>query len=168
MFFSTSNQMRRRKESSSMRSMDILTTLTVSYLCRQNSVSPQSWISLRESHRIGLIKINSSGINSNGQDEYYAVSVSPSDVAEVRSYIRNQEDHHRVRTFQEEYEEMLRNFVHYKDIQWYFRRPKGRWRGFRFISAHPTLKGGAIDSGPDSNLSHFFVLWNSLVSSFVC
>lgn len=50
------------------------------------------------------------------QDEYYAVSVSPSDVGEVRAYIRNQEDHHRVRTFQEEYETLLRTFVHYKDI----------------------------------------------------
>ena len=42
------------------------------------------------------------------QDEYFAASVSKSVIDQVRSYIRNQEQHHRVKTFQEEYEEFLR------------------------------------------------------------
>lgn len=39
------------------------------------------------------------------QNEYYAVSVSESAVNRVREYIKNQESHHRKRTFQEEYDE---------------------------------------------------------------
>ena len=41
------------------------------------------------------------------QDEYFAVSVSESVVKNVQSYIKNQEEHHRRKTFQEEYEEFL-------------------------------------------------------------
>jgi REP element-mobilizing transposase RayT len=41
------------------------------------------------------------------QDEYFAASVSESVVDQVRNYIKNQERHHRVKTFQEEYEEFL-------------------------------------------------------------
>ena len=41
------------------------------------------------------------------QDEYIAVSVSESVVEKVREYIRNQKEHHRVKTFSEEYEEFL-------------------------------------------------------------
>jgi len=39
--------------------------------------------------------------------EYYAVSVSESHVPRVRNYIRNQEMHHRKKTWEEEYEEYL-------------------------------------------------------------
>ena len=35
-------------------------------------------------------------------DEYYASSVSESDLATVRKYIRNQEEHHTGRTYQQE------------------------------------------------------------------
>src|ERR1051325_3185496 len=42
------------------------------------------------------------------QDEYFAVSVSESMIEKVREYIRNQEAHHRTRTFQEEYEELIK------------------------------------------------------------
>ncbi len=42
------------------------------------------------------------------QAGYGAFSVSPSQVEEVRQYIRGQEEHHRVRTFQEEYLELLK------------------------------------------------------------
>jgi len=41
------------------------------------------------------------------QDEYFAVSVSDSMVNSVRNYIKNQEEHHRRKTFQEEYEEFI-------------------------------------------------------------
>ncbi len=38
------------------------------------------------------------------QDEYIAVSVSESQVEKVREYISNQEEHHRMKSFLEEYE----------------------------------------------------------------
>lgn len=41
------------------------------------------------------------------QSEYFAVSVNERGVDRVREYIKNQEDHHRKKTFQEEYEEFL-------------------------------------------------------------
>ena len=44
------------------------------------------------------------------QAGYGAFSVSPSQVEEVRQYILGQEEHHRVRTFQEEYLELLRKY----------------------------------------------------------
>jgi len=44
------------------------------------------------------------------QDEYFAVSVSQSHFDAVNSYINGQENHHRKKTFQEEYEEFVRNY----------------------------------------------------------
>ena len=44
------------------------------------------------------------------QDEYFAVSVSESAVNRVRNYIKNQEEHHRKRSFQEEYDEFMRKY----------------------------------------------------------
>ncbi len=41
------------------------------------------------------------------QNGYGAFSVSQSNVEAVRHYIETQEDHHRVRTFQEEFREFL-------------------------------------------------------------
>ena len=57
-------------------------------------------------------------INKNGltkikfewEDEYYAVSVSDSMLDKVRDYIKNQEEHHKKKTFQEEYDEFIRKF----------------------------------------------------------
>ncbi|MBI1805503.1 MAG: IS200/IS605 family transposase [Ignavibacteria bacterium] len=43
------------------------------------------------------------------QDEYIAVSVSESNVDTVRQYIRNQQEHHRVKSFSEEYKKFLRS-----------------------------------------------------------
>ncbi|MBI2619863.1 MAG: IS200/IS605 family transposase [Ignavibacteriales bacterium] len=40
-------------------------------------------------------------------DEYYAVSVSESDLERVRAYIDNQEEHHKRRTFAEEVAEFM-------------------------------------------------------------
>jgi REP element-mobilizing transposase RayT len=42
------------------------------------------------------------------QNGYGAFSVSQSNVEAVRRYIENQEEHHRKRTFQEEFKEFLR------------------------------------------------------------
>ena len=44
------------------------------------------------------------------QGGYGAFSVHPSQSEQVKNYIRNQHDHHRVRSFQEEYLEFLREY----------------------------------------------------------
>jgi putative transposase len=44
------------------------------------------------------------------QDEYFAVSVSESVVSRVRDYIKNQEEHHRKKSFQEEYDEFMNKY----------------------------------------------------------
>jgi putative transposase len=41
------------------------------------------------------------------QDEYFAVSVSESNVEAVRKYILNQEEHHKKKTFLQEYDEFI-------------------------------------------------------------
>ena len=41
------------------------------------------------------------------QNGYGALSVSPSNVEQVKTYIADQEEHHRKMTFQEEYRKML-------------------------------------------------------------
>ena len=50
------------------------------------------------------------------QEEYFAVSVSLSMVARVRAYIDNQEKHHRKKTFEEEYTELMRQYLFIKDL----------------------------------------------------
>ena len=45
--------------------------------------------------------------NFEWQDEYIALSVSYSAIEKVRSYILNQEEHHKKKTFMEEYVEFL-------------------------------------------------------------
>jgi REP element-mobilizing transposase RayT len=44
------------------------------------------------------------------QEKYFAVSVSESVLSKVRNYIRNQEEHHRVKPFSEEYDEFIRKY----------------------------------------------------------
>lgn len=44
------------------------------------------------------------------QDDYWAVSVSESHVEKVKAYIQNQEEHHRVKTFDEEVEEFMKKY----------------------------------------------------------
>ena len=78
--------------------------------------------SLSRNHAISEIvrkaKANSSGwVKTQGglltkfewQAGYCAISVSPSQLEQVRRYIMEQEEHHRVRTFQEELLDILRN-----------------------------------------------------------
>ena len=48
------------------------------------------------------------------QGGYGAFSVSPSNAEAVRTYIANQEDHHRTRSFQDEFRELLRRH----EVQW--------------------------------------------------
>lgn len=50
------------------------------------------------------------------QDDYYAESVSPSAVPGVRDYIKNQEEHHRRKSFDDEYREFMeRNGIGMED-----------------------------------------------------
>jgi len=44
------------------------------------------------------------------QDEYFAASVSYSALNNVRNYIKNQEEHHKKKTFQQEYDEFIEKF----------------------------------------------------------
>lgn len=44
------------------------------------------------------------------QEEYFAVSVSHSQVQKVRDYIYDQENHHQKKTFQQEYDEFIKNY----------------------------------------------------------
>ena len=44
------------------------------------------------------------------QDEYIAVSISESQIAKVRAYIKNQEEHHRKKSFQEEYDLFIKKY----------------------------------------------------------
>lgn len=43
-------------------------------------------------------------------DEYYAVSVSQSNVDSVKAYIKNQAEHHRKKSYAEECEEFMKKF----------------------------------------------------------
>jgi REP element-mobilizing transposase RayT len=50
------------------------------------------------------------------QEGYGAFTVSPPEVEKVRKYVLNQEEHHRKKTFQDEYIEMLkRGLVEFDD-----------------------------------------------------
>jgi REP element-mobilizing transposase RayT len=44
------------------------------------------------------------------QDEYFAVSVSESIIDKVRNYIKNQENHHAKKSFEEEYSELIEKY----------------------------------------------------------
>lgn len=43
-------------------------------------------------------------------DEYFAASVSESQIPKVRTYIRNQEEHHNKAAFEEEYNKFIRSY----------------------------------------------------------
>lgn len=50
------------------------------------------------------------------QDEYIALSVSYSAIEKIRAYIKNQEEHHKKKTFTEEYNEFLKAYDLEKDL----------------------------------------------------
>jgi putative transposase len=53
------------------------------------------------------------------QDEYFAVSVSEANVESVRRYIANQEEHHKTRSFDDEFEGFMKRagFEKFKDSE---------------------------------------------------
>jgi len=55
--------------------------------------------------------LNGSGLLANHFEwagEYFAESVSPRDMSGVRAYIRNQQEHHKKISFEEEYNHFLK------------------------------------------------------------
>ena len=42
--------------------------------------------------------------------EYFAVSVSESQIEKVKAYILNQEEHHKKKSWEDEYNEFMRNY----------------------------------------------------------
>jgi len=44
------------------------------------------------------------------QDDYFAISISKSVLEKVRKYVENQEEHHRVKSFAEEFEQFIKNY----------------------------------------------------------
>jgi len=61
------------------------------------------WINQQEEFRSCL-----NGKKFGWQDEYFAVAVSESMIDKTRNYIKNQEEHHKKHTFQEEYDGFMR------------------------------------------------------------
>ena len=69
---------------------------------------------LRELKSVSSLRIRKSFSAFAWQDGYGAISVSPTAIHAVTQYIANQEEHHRRRSFEEEYVEILeRAGVHY-------------------------------------------------------
>ena len=44
------------------------------------------------------------------QNDYFAISISDSNIEKVRNYIANQEEHHKIKTFAQEYDEFISRF----------------------------------------------------------
>lgn len=55
-------------------------------------------------------KNNISGAPFEWADEYFAVSVSESQIQKVRSYISGQEEHHKIKSWEEEYSEFITSY----------------------------------------------------------
>ncbi len=79
-------------------------TLTVAKLVEEIKTSSSKWIK-QEHPRL---------TDFHWQAGYGAFSVSQSNVEQVRQYIANQESHHRQRTFQDEFRELLRRH----ELEW--------------------------------------------------
>jgi REP element-mobilizing transposase RayT len=73
-------------------------TLTIADLVEKLKVTSSLWIK----------DVSPSHSQFHWQRGYGAFSVSPSQLPEVVRYVENQDEHHRTRTFQEEFREVLR------------------------------------------------------------
>lgn len=79
---------------------------SVSNLMQKIKASSSKWINEK-----GFIRIK-----FNWQSGYGAFSYSMSDISNVIKYINNQKEHHRLKTFREEYLELLEDFtIEYKE-----------------------------------------------------
>jgi len=50
------------------------------------------------------------GSTARRQEEYFAVSVSESIIHKIREYIKNQEDHHKNKTFEQGYDQFIEKY----------------------------------------------------------
>ena len=73
-------------------------TLSQAQLVEQIRKTSSKWIKAVDAHYRGFF----------WQRRYGAFSVSPSQLEDVLQYIETQQEHHRTRTFQDEYRELLR------------------------------------------------------------
>src|SRR5438034_11301602 len=75
-------------------------TLSQAQLIEQIKKAPSKWIKTLDSRYRGFF----------WQRGYGAFSVSPSQLDAVLQYVSTQQEHHRTRSFQEEYRELLRSY----------------------------------------------------------
>jgi putative transposase len=75
-------------------------TLTIANLVEELKTSSSKWLKTQSSDLAGF----------SWQRGYGAFSVGPSDLDALRAYIDGQEEHHRTRTFQEEYRAFLTKY----------------------------------------------------------
>lgn len=75
-------------------------TLTIADLVEELKTSSSKWLKTQSSDLAGF----------SWQRGYGVFSVGPSDLDALRAYIDNQEEHHRTRTFQEEYRAFLTKY----------------------------------------------------------
>jgi putative transposase len=61
-------------------------------------------------HRSGSTKNNFLAGKFSWQDDYFAVSISESQVAAIVGYIKNQETHHLKKSFTEEVDEFMKKY----------------------------------------------------------
>ncbi len=80
----------------------------VSLQADQNIATIMNLLKGESSHWINQKQLTS--IHFGWQDEYFAASVSHSQIDKVQNYIRKQEKHHAVRTWEEEYQEFFTKY----------------------------------------------------------
>ncbi|OFX18335.1 MAG: transposase [Bacteroidetes bacterium GWA2_31_9] len=81
---------------------------TISMNAEQNIATIMNLLKGESSYWINKNKLIN--FNFGWQDEYFAVSVSTSQIDIVRQYIRNQVEHHSKITFQQEYEDFIKKY----------------------------------------------------------
>ena len=84
----------------------------VHLLCRLSSkIAPMALLQALKSHSSKWMKTNGEGLEKfYWQDGYGAFSVNPSEIGRVQQYIQQQHEHHRTRTFKEEYLLFLKKY----------------------------------------------------------
>ena len=80
----------------------------ISLACDQNIAQIMKLLKGESSHFAN--ENNLFGVEFDWADDYYAASVSQSHAEKVRNYIKNQEEHHRKKTFEEECQEFMTQY----------------------------------------------------------
>jgi REP element-mobilizing transposase RayT len=80
----------------------------ISMACDQNIAQIMKLLKGESAHFAN--KSNLFETEFNWADDYYAVSISQSQVESVRNYIKNQEEHHKNKNFAKECEEFMTNY----------------------------------------------------------